>query len=157
MASRRNLSLFNIRYVDHHLVLTSWRMFRSLPMYLAREDSCCWSFNFLVAWVDLLKYCTMAHSSYPLTNWHFRNFPCSPLTNWSPPPHVTPGVYEAPANFKIPKIPTEFSFGIGLVNTEKIPKGSYQNTESICNSNVDTEVLSSCNKVYIKCHQSVIE
>ncbi len=39
-----------------------------------------------------------------------------------------------PANFKIPKILTEFSFGIGRVNTEKIPKGSYQNTESVCNS-----------------------
>jgi hypothetical protein len=36
----------------------------------------------------------------------------------------------APANFKIPKILTEFSFGIGMVNTKKIPKGSYRNTES---------------------------
>jgi hypothetical protein len=35
------------------------------------------------------------------------------------------------ANFKIPKILTEFSFGIGMVNTEKIPKGSYRNTESV--------------------------
>jgi hypothetical protein len=40
----------------------------------------------------------------------------------------------APANFKIPKILTEFSFGIGMVNTEKIPKGSYRNTESVYNS-----------------------
>jgi hypothetical protein len=35
------------------------------------------------------------------------------------------------ANFKIPKILTEFSFGIGMINTEKIPKGSYRNTESV--------------------------
>jgi hypothetical protein len=41
----------------------------------------------------------------------------------------------APANFKIPKILTKFSFGIGMVNTEKIPKGSYQNTKSVYNSN----------------------
>jgi hypothetical protein len=40
----------------------------------------------------------------------------------------------APANFKIPKILTEFSFGIGMVNTKKIPKGSYRNTESEYNS-----------------------
>jgi hypothetical protein len=41
----------------------------------------------------------------------------------------------APANFKMQKILTEFSFGIGMVNTKKIPKGSYRNTESVCNSN----------------------
>ncbi len=40
----------------------------------------------------------------------------------------------APANFKIPKILTEKSIGIGMVNTEKIPKGSYRNTESVYNS-----------------------
>ena len=47
-------------------------------------------------------------------------------------PKPPPFLWEkgAPANFKIPKILTEFSFGIGMVNTEKIPKGSYRNTES---------------------------
>jgi hypothetical protein len=53
-------------------------------------------------------------------------------------PKSPPFLWEkgAPANFKIPKILTEFSFGIGMVNTEKIPKGSYRNTESVCNSSV---------------------
>ena len=48
-------------------------------------------------------------------------------------PKPPPFLWEkgAPANFKIPKILTEFSFGIGMVNTEKIPKGSYRNTESV--------------------------
>jgi hypothetical protein len=51
-------------------------------------------------------------------------------------PKPPPFLWEkgAPANFKIPKILTEFSFGIGMVNTEKIPKGSYRNTESVYNS-----------------------
>ena len=49
-------------------------------------------------------------------------------------------VYEAPANFKIPKILTKFSFSIGMVKTEKIPKGSYRNTESV--SLIDTTRLS---------------
>ncbi len=51
-------------------------------------------------------------------------------------PKPPPFLWEkgAPANFKIPKILTEFSFGIGMVNTEKIPKGSYRNTESEYNS-----------------------
>ena len=51
-------------------------------------------------------------------------------------PKPPPFLWEkgAPAHFKIPKILTEFSFGIGMVNTEKIPKGSYQNTESVYNS-----------------------
>ncbi len=53
-------------------------------------------------------------------------------------PKPPPFLWEkgAPANFKIPKILTEKSFGIGMVNTEKIPKGSYQNTESVYNSNI---------------------
>ncbi len=42
-----------------------------------------------------------------------------------------PRVYEAQTNFKIPKILTEFSFGIGMVNTEKIPKSSYRNSKSV--------------------------
>jgi hypothetical protein len=48
-------------------------------------------------------------------------------------PKPPPFLWEkgAPADFKIPKILTEFSFGIGMVNTEKIPKGSYRNTESV--------------------------
>jgi hypothetical protein len=52
-------------------------------------------------------------------------------------PKPPPFLWEkgAPANFKIPKILTEFSFGIGMVNTEKKPKGSYRNTESVYNSN----------------------
>ena len=45
---------------------------------------------------------------------------------------VDPGAYWR--NLKIPKIPPEFSFGIGMLYTEKIPKGSYRNTESVCNS-----------------------
>jgi hypothetical protein len=51
-------------------------------------------------------------------------------------PKPPPFLWEkgAPTNFKLPKILTEFSFGIGMVNTEKIPKGSYQNTESGYNS-----------------------
>ncbi len=51
-------------------------------------------------------------------------------------PKPPPFLWEkgAPANFKIPKILTEFSFGIGMVNTKKIPKGSYRNTELVCNS-----------------------
>jgi hypothetical protein len=48
-------------------------------------------------------------------------------------------------NFKIPKILTEFSFGIGMVNTKKIPKGSYRNTESITprnyNATMDDHVV----------------
>jgi hypothetical protein len=47
----------------------------------------------------------------------------------------------APANFKIPKILTKFSFGIGMVNTEKIPKGSYRNTESVYNSTKKDPVI----------------
>ncbi len=39
---------------------------------------------------------------------------------------VTMCVYKAPANFIIPKLPTEFPFGIRYENTGKIPKGSYQ-------------------------------
>jgi hypothetical protein len=42
-------------------------------------------------------------------------------------------VYEAPANFIIPNLPTEFPFGIRYENTGIIPKGSYQNTESVYN------------------------
>ena len=42
----------------------------------------------------------------------------------------------APANLKIPNLPTEFLFGIRYENTEKIPKGSYQNTESLYNSKI---------------------
>ena len=51
-------------------------------------------------------------------------------------PKPPPFLWEkgAPTNFKKPKILTEFSFGIGMVNTEKIPKGSYRNTESVYNS-----------------------
>ena len=49
-------------------------------------------------------------------------------------PKPPPPLKGAPANFKIPKILTEFSFGIGMVNTKKIPKDSYRNTESVCNS-----------------------
>ncbi len=40
----------------------------------------------------------------------------------------------APANFKILNLPTEFPFGIRYENTEKIPKGSYRNIESVFNS-----------------------
>ena len=36
--------------------------------------------------------------------------------------------------YRLPQVLTEFSFGIGMVNTEKIPKCSYQNTESVYNS-----------------------
>jgi len=39
---------------------------------------------------------------------------------------VTMCVYEAPANFIIPNLPTEFPFGIRYENTGKIPKGSYR-------------------------------
>jgi hypothetical protein len=55
-------------------------------------------------------------------------------------PKPPPFLWEkgVPANFKIPKILTEKSFGIGMVNTEKIPKGSYRNTESVYNSNLGT-------------------
>ena len=55
-------------------------------------------------------------------------------------PKPPPFLWEkgAPANFKIPNLPTEFPFGIRYENTEKIPKGSYRNTESVYNSsNVD--------------------
>ena len=37
----------------------------------------------------------------------------------------------APANFKIPNLPTEFHFVIWYENNEKILKGSYRNTETI--------------------------
>jgi hypothetical protein len=55
----------------------------------------------------------------------------------------------APANFKIPNLPTEFPFCIRYENTEKIPKGSYRNTESVYNSSdfVGAQIcryLSSC-------------
>ena len=53
-------------------------------------------------------------------------------------PKPPPFLWEkgAPANFKIPNLPTEFPFGIRYENTEKIPKGSYQNTESVYNSRI---------------------
>ncbi len=54
----------------------------------------------------------------------------------------------APANFKIPKILTEFSFGIGMVNTKKIPKGSYRNTELVCNSTLETTISISIRELY---------
>ncbi len=51
-------------------------------------------------------------------------------------PKPPPFLWEkgASANFKTPKIPTEFSFGIGMVYTKKIPEGSHRNTESGYNS-----------------------
>ncbi len=66
-------------------------------------------------------------------------------------PKPPPFLWEkgAPANFKIPKIPTGFSFGIGMVYTKKIPEGSYRNTESVCNSNID--VLKHCVHVEYGC------
>jgi len=51
----------------------------------------------------------------------------------------SPCVYKAPANFIIPKLPTEFPFGIRYKNTRKILKGSYQNTKSVYNSNIMTD------------------
>jgi len=51
-------------------------------------------------------------------------------------PKPPPFLWEkgAPANFKIPNLPTEFPFGIWYENIKKIPKGSYRNTESVYNS-----------------------
>jgi hypothetical protein len=34
-----------------------------------------------------------------------------------------------PAKIKLPKLPTEFSFGIGMVNTGKIPTNTYRKTQ----------------------------
>ena len=68
--------------------------------------------------------------------------PWFPLASRSLPPQIlalrrrragvwSPCVYQAPANFIIPNLPTEFPFGIRYENTRKILKGSYRNTESV--------------------------
>jgi hypothetical protein len=51
-------------------------------------------------------------------------------------PKPPPFLWEkgAPANIKIPNLPTEFPFAIQYENTKKIPKGLYRNTESVYNS-----------------------
>ena len=56
-------------------------------------------------------------------------------------PKPPPFLWEkgAPANFKIPNLPTEFPFGIRYENTEKIPKGSYPNTKSVSLENMGYE------------------
>ncbi len=68
--SLRNPSLFNIRYVDHHLLFTSWRMFFGWPLYFpvktlaaAAADP---SISLLLVWTCLSTAQWHAHSLLPL-------------------------------------------------------------------------------------------